>query len=96
MGRGAVTPEIKQLAKQLLGIEDLTTRELRLMPYIQYTMMNEQRLEIQRINPEERKILSKWRANGWIEDDASEMSISKQFWDAINQILWLAYVNYDN
>lgn len=94
-GRGVLTPEIKQKAKELLGIEDLSTDELRFMPYIQYQMMNDQKIEPQRVNAGDRKILSKWRENGWIEGGAAGLGISKDFWDAIHEILWMAYVDYD-
>lgn len=93
--RGRVTEEIKAVAKETLGIEDISTRELRLMPHIQYVMMNEQRLQPRHISPEDREILQRWREAGWIEGGASGLAITKEFWDAINQILWLGYVAYD-
>ena len=90
--RGKVTDEIKELAKELLGIDELSTTELRLMPYIQYQMMNEQRIDPNKINSADREILQVWRDKKWIEGGASGLRISKEFWDAINQILWLGYV----
>ena len=90
--RGRITDEIKVLAKELLDIDELSTAELRLMPYIQYQMMNEQRIDPNKINQDERRILQTWRENGWIEGGASGLSISKEFWDAINQLLWVGYV----
>ena len=92
MARGMMTPEVSAKAKELLDI-DITVTELRLMPYVQYTMLNEQKLDPRRINEPERKILSDWRKKGWIEGGASGMAIRKDFWDAINEILWLSYVN---
>ena len=59
-GRGVLTPEVQEVANNLLGYE-LTVRELRLMPYLQYTVMNDKRINPNHINPEEREILSKWR-----------------------------------
>jgi hypothetical protein len=92
-GRGALTEQIISIAKKYLGVDDFTTAELRLMPYIQYVMMNEQRLDPRKLSVGERDILSTWRNNGWIEGDVSGMNISKKFWDAMNEILWLGYVN---
>lgn len=91
MGRGMMTDEIQSLCKEKIGRE-ISIRELRLMPYIQYTMMNGQRLEINKINQEEREILSKWKEKGWIEGGASGLSITKEFWDFLNEVMWLGYV----
>ena len=88
-----VTGEINQVAYDLLGIKEITTAELRLMPYIQYTMMNSKKLDPQRMNNEDRAILSQWRSNKWIEGGASGLTITKDFWGAINEIMWLGYVN---
>ena len=90
--RGKLTEEVQEIAKKCLG-RKITQIELRLMPYIQYQMMNEQRIEPNRINAEERKVLSAWRKEGHIEGGASGLEITKKFWDAINQILFSAYVN---
>lgn len=92
--RGMITPEIQEKARELLS-DELYQSELRLMPYIQYQMMNEQRINPNQINAEERKILSRWREKGWISGGASGLEITKHFWDAMNQILWLAYVDYE-
>lgn len=90
--RGQVTDEVKRVAAQTLGIQDIGTIELRLMPYIQWVMMNGQRVEPAKVNAAERRILSRWREAGWIEGGASGLSITKEFWDGINQILWVSYV----
>lgn len=91
--RGVLTDEIVETARTLLSIE-LTQEELRLMPYIQYLMTNEQKIDPRRINESEREILSRWKKKGWIEGGASGLSISKDFWEAINALLWLGYVDY--
>ena len=91
--RGMVTKEINQVAYDLLGLKEISTAELMLMPYVQYTMMNSKKLDPQRMNNEDRAILSQWRSNNWIEGGASGLTITKDFWDAINEILWLGYVN---
>jgi len=93
-GRGVLTDEIKELSERLLGYE-ITQAELRLMLYLQYVLMNEQKLDIREINSEERKIWQYWKKRGFVDGGASGIEISKIFWDAINQILWLGYVVYD-
>lgn len=90
--RGALTAEIQTKAVEVLSWGDITLTELRLLPYIQYTMMNDQRLDPNKVSPEERVVLSQWRQRGWIEGGASGLSVSKHFWDGLNEILWLGYV----
>lgn len=92
--RGALTQSIKDKSKELLGYE-IGVRELRLMAYAQYVMMNEQRIDPNKINQEERGILSKWRAAGHMEGGASGMAITKEFWNALCEILWLGYVAHE-
>ena len=90
--RGRVTKSVTAKAEQLLGIKDISTTELRFMPYVQYVMMNEQKIDPRRVNLEERKILARWRQKGWIEGGAAGLMVSKEFWDAIHEILWISYV----
>jgi len=92
--RGQLTDRIKQKSKQLLGYE-IDVLELRLMPYIQYVMVNEQKIKIEHINFEGRKILSKWREAGHIEGGASGLRITKDFWNIICEIVFLGYVDID-
>lgn len=92
--RGRLTDEIQTIALTVLG-HRITTEELRLMPYIQYVMMNSQKLDPTKISPHERTVLASWRERGWIEGGASGLAISRAFWDGINAILWRAYVVYD-
>jgi len=89
--RGVLTDEIKKKSKDMVGYE-ISQRELRLLPYIQYVMTNEQRIDPNRINQEEREILSKWRKKGFIEGGASGLSITKKFWDFVCEAVFLGYV----
>lgn len=91
-GRGQLTERIKQKSLELLGYE-IDQTELRLMPYIQYEMVNNRRIEPNKINADERKILGKWRTAGHIEGGASGLGITKEFWDIINEIIFLGYVD---
>jgi hypothetical protein len=92
--RGQLTEEIKLRSKELLGYE-ITERELRLMPYIQYVMMNEQRLDPNKINQEERDILRKWKDAGHVEGGAAGLRITREFWDIICSLLFMGYVAID-
>lgn len=58
--RGQLTDRIKEKSLELLGYE-ITQKELRLIPYLQYQMVNEQKIDPRKIDEEEREILSKWR-----------------------------------
>jgi hypothetical protein len=90
--RGQLTDRIKEKSKELLGYE-ISQRELRMLPYIQYVMTNEQRIDPNRINSEEREILSKWRKDGHIEGGASDLKITKEFWNIICELIFLGYVD---
>lgn len=89
--RGALSPQIQDLCKEFLGRE-ITIRELRLMPYIDYVMKNEQRIEPCKVNGEERDVLSMLRKEGHIEGGASGLSITKDYYNFMQQVLWLGYV----
>ncbi|EPX9606367.1 hypothetical protein [Pseudomonas aeruginosa] len=93
--RGQLTTKVKKEAQRLLG-KEITVRELRLMPYVQSVMINDQRIDLRKINEEERAILSDWRERGWIGGGAAGMTISKAFWKAIHTLLLIAYVDYEN
>lgn len=93
--RGFLTEEIKAKSKELLGYE-INTTELRMMPYLQYCLMNEQQLDPQKINDADRKIVSKWRNAGHIKGGISyhSLEITKEFWNIINEIIFMGYVDY--
>ena len=92
-GRGQLTEEIKAKSKELLGYE-IDVVELRLMPYVHYVMTNDQRIDPRKCNQDDRDILSKWRKAGHIEGGASGLSITRDFYDILCEILWMAYVAY--
>lgn len=89
--RGQLTDEIQGLAKGFLGRE-ITTTELRLYPYLDYLMKNEQRIDPQRCNQADKDVLSVLRQEGHIEGGASGLAMTKEFYDYINQVLWYGYV----
>ena len=102
-GRGQLTDRIKQKSIELLGYE-ITTTELRLIPYLQYVLVNRQAIDLARINKAEMGILSKLVDKGYIIDgitqggrpmlsDGALLCVTKTFWDAISEILWLGYVD---
>jgi hypothetical protein len=90
--RGQLTERIKKRSAELLGYE-MNVKELRLMPYIVYTMMNEQQIEPNKIDSEERKILRKWKDAGYIDGGASGLQITEEFWNILCEFVWLGYVD---
>lgn len=91
--RGQLTSQIKAKSLELLG-KEITQRELRLMPYAQYCLLNGQNIAPSKVNEEERAVLSDWRARGWISGGASNFGATQEFWSAMHPILWLGYVTY--
>ena len=94
MSRGVLTQEITNLSLELLG-EEITTEQLRLLPYIQFCMMNSGYIDLTRINQSEWKCLFTWKANGnfdIVEDGKRIVSMTREFWDAMNAILYVAYI----
>lgn len=89
--RGALTEEIQELAKKFLGRE-ITVKELRLYPYLDYVMKNEQKLNPMMMAEGDRAILRLLKDANHIEGGASGLSMTKEFYDYINQVLWLGYV----
>lgn len=89
--RGQLTDELQGLARGFLGRE-INTTELRLYPYLDYQMKNEQKLDPKCCNSDDRKVLAVLRSEGHIEGGASGLSMTKEFYDYINQVLWLGYV----
>lgn len=92
MARGALTPEVQAVAKENLEYE-IDVTELRLMPYVQYTMMNSQKLDPNHMNQDDRDILTKWREKGFITGGMTDMTMTQEFWTALNAIMYVAYVD---
>ena len=89
--RGQLTPDIQALCKEFLKRE-ITDTELRLMPYLDYVMKNEQKLDPRKINQDERDILQILRQEGHIEGGASGLAMTKEYYDFAQEVLWLGYV----
>ena len=92
-GRGMLNERVQAASKLFFGRE-ISIRELRLIPYIQYVMTNERKLDPNKVNSDERKILRVWKDEGHIEGGACGLSITKAFWDYTSEILFYSYVDY--
>ena len=91
-GRGQLTERIKKKSLELFGYE-MDQTELRLIPYILYQAQNERKAS--NTNDEEQEILNKWVDNGFllITGLGNILSISEDFWNKANQIVYLGYVD---
>ena len=94
VGRGVLTEEVQEIANTYIG-RDIDKTELRLIPYIQYVMVNEQKFDINKINQDERKILRKWKDAELVEGGASGLAITKEFWNFMCEILFQSYVKQE-
>ncbi len=91
-GRGQLTQRIKDKAQSLLGYE-ITQEELRLMPYLQYVMVNNGILDARKISPTEMEVIEGWREKGYVGGELPVMTMSEGFWDIINHLIYLGYVD---
>jgi len=89
--RGVLTKQVQEIAKKHIG-RDITQLELRLLPYVQFLMMNEQKLDPQKINGEERQIWIAWKKAGYCEGGMTGMAVTKKFWDFMCEVLFQSYV----
>ena len=94
VGRGVLTIEVQEIAKKHIGRE-IDRTELQLIPYIQYVMLNEQKLYINKINQEERVVLRKWKDARLVEGGASGLLITEEFWIFMCEILFQSYVKQE-
>lgn len=93
--RGTLTKRIKHASMKSLGYE-ISQEELRLMPYIQYVMVNEQYIDRCKINDEERDILNEWDKKDFINrNHLGYITVSNKFWTAICKIIYLGYVDIE-
>jgi len=95
IGRGMLTTDVDKISKIMIG-RSISKAELRLIPYIQYVMCNERKIDIRHINQEEREIMQQWKKEGHIEGGACGLAVTKQFWDFMCEVLFVSYVGYDN
>lgn len=92
-GRGQITEEIQAKAMELLDWEDMTQHELRMLPYIQYCLVNQQNLDPNKYHREDIRYMKR---RGWIVDPSTDLGIEKEFWDAMCELIMMGYVDNQN
>ena len=92
MGRGQLTTKVIKVAKEQLGYK-IDVTELRLMPYLQYCMMNSEAIVRAKINSDDFEVLKKWETKGFLDFNITEgrFKITEKFYRAIMEILLVAY-----
>lgn len=91
--RGEVTPEVQELAVKLMGRE-ITKTELRLMVHIDYCLKNFHEIDERRLNDEDDDVLYKWQQEEHCWVVAEIVTCTREFYNILQEILWLAYVDY--
>ena len=72
---------------------NLTSEELRLMPYLSYCLQNMMPVDPNKMTQAEREILQKWRNEGKITFSMTEpCTATKEFWMEMSEILYYGYV----
>ena len=89
-GRGQLSKAVQRAAERYLGCM-ITVRELRLLPYVDYCLLNGGVIQGSKINDEERRILRDWTERG-LGEFVTALKPGRRFYDAMNALLWEAYV----
>lgn len=93
--RGQLTAEIQAKAVAFWGRE-INQTELRLYPYIHSCAVNDRKIDPRKINSEERMLMQMWKRSGHFEGGMTDIDMSREFFDFINDLLWFAYFTYDS
>ena len=93
MGRGQLTPEVQAKAVELLG-RKVTLKELKLMRDYQRALLDVSYFDRRPRSGEDCEVLDLWESEGCVVDMPSEVMVTKDFWDVIHEILFLAYVRF--
>ena len=86
--RGCLNPEVQKIAKGFLGRE-ITTRELRLYPYIDYCIKND---KPEQINEEKVEILKRLSQEEHVVSMQSIIMCTREFYDYMQDVLAESYV----
>ena len=76
---------------------NLTSEELRLMPYLSYCLQNMMPVDPNKMTQAEKEILQKWHDEGKITFSMTEpCTATKEFWMEMSEILYYGYVPEKN
>lgn len=94
MSRGKLTEEVQIKANTFLH-RDITLMDLRLYPYIDFCVKNFHKIDKNKINSDERKILTQLVEEGHITWGDGLIDVSRPFYDYLQDVLYVAYVADD-
>lgn len=80
--------------EELTGVR-LDRKNIRLLPYIQYVLMNEQVFDISKITLQENAIIQELKSKGCLIDHKGRIRCTLDFWTVLNDVLYLAYVDHE-
>jgi hypothetical protein len=90
--RGILTQRVKDLSNTLFG-RPISVTELRLMAYVQDRAMNGHKIEMKCVNRKELEFLEIWFKKGWMTGGYENFCLSREFWDKMSQLMYMAYVD---
>lgn len=89
--RGAMNDELAKKHEGFLG-HPLTLTEIRLIPYIQYCAVNQQRADRSRMNADERKLLNEWEQASYLVRFPYIVP-TREFWQFMSDVLFDFYAS---
>lgn len=90
-GRGRYDADRAAKHKEFLG-RDLTLEDIRLIPYIQYCVVNHNQLDRSEMDANERKLVNDWVERGWLEKFPHVIP-SREFWQFMCDVLFDFYAD---
>lgn len=89
--RGVLTEEVRKVMIEN-GFEG-NVRELQLMPYMVYCLLDNIDIAPSRIKPEERSILTGWKEKGYLSGISSGFGVTEDFFNRMINVLKIGYLS---
>lgn len=89
--RGMLCESVINKSKEFLG-EEITIKELRLYPYLDYVWKNGGCIELSKITREENNIIKKRASEGHMIKEGTSIYPTREFYDYVQDILADTYV----
>lgn len=93
--RGQLTPTVQAAALRLLGRE-ITSQEVETMPDVQKMIVFDLPFHEILLSSMDEAVIHQWRSYGYVEKIGARLRCGRYFWDAMSELLWLAYADHEN